>query len=464
MKNPEYLSIGELVRAYGKKTLSPVEVVQAQLGRIREHNAKINAFTVLDGENALKRAQESEARWQRGAPMGPLDGVPFTAKDNLMVAGYPFRRGSLATPAAPVADSSPIVARCQEAGALFMGLTAMPEFGLGPVTISPLTGITSNPWDTRKQAGGSSGGAAAAVSAGFCALSVATDAGGSIRIPAALTGVVGYKPTGARVPIFPPSVAVGLSCNGPLTRTVEDAALVLGLASRADARDPSALPADGADYVAQLRGGVKGWKIALSLTLGFARKVDPEIRAAIRQAAEVFQSLGAVVEERDPGIEDPIDSYLTLFHAGFRFALRNLDAKQRELLSPALRDVLERPEVPINDYLRAQEQCQSYARRMQAFHNEYDVLLTPTVAAPAFPAERSYPADYEEYSNRRAWTPFCSLFNVTQQPAISVPAGLTAARLPIGLHIVGPRAADAKVLRAAFAFEQAFAFSERPSL
>ena len=182
-------------------------------------------------------------------------------------------------------ESSPIVARCLEAGAVFLGLTTMPEFGMGPVTISPLSGITSNPWDTTKQAGGSSGGGAAGVSAGFSTLAVATDAGGSIRIPAALTGVVGFKPTGGRVPLFPASVAGGLSSNGPISRTVEEAALVLGLASRHDARDATALPPDGETYVDKLRGGVKGWKIALSTTLGYARKVDPEVAAAIRKAA-----------------------------------------------------------------------------------------------------------------------------------------------------------------------------------
>jgi aspartyl-tRNA(Asn)/glutamyl-tRNA(Gln) amidotransferase subunit A len=245
---------------------------------------------------------------------------------------------------------------------------------------------------------------------------------------------------------------------------VEDAALVLSLASRADARDPGALPPDGADYAAGLQGGIKGWKIAMSLTLGYARKVHPELAAALRKAAEVLAGLGASVEERDPGIEDPIEPYLTLLQGGFRYAMRAATAEQKALLAPGLREILNGPEVTLIDYLRAQEHCQGLARHMNAFHEQYDLLITPTVAWPAFPAERHYPEQFEPFPNRRAWVPFASLFNLTQQPAITVPAGLTSDGLPAGLHIVGPRLAEAKVLRAAAAFEAACPFTQRPSM
>jgi aspartyl-tRNA(Asn)/glutamyl-tRNA(Gln) amidotransferase subunit A len=463
MSDPAYRSATDLVEAFRRKDLSPVEVLKAQLARIRQHNESINAFTLLDEDGALRSARESEARWQRGAPKGALDGITVTVKDNLMVAGYPFRRGSRATPDAAVKETAPIVARCQEAGAVLVGLTAMPEFGMGPVTISPLTGVTRNPWDPGKQAGGSSGGGAAAVSAGFCTLSLASDAGGSIRIPAALTGVVGLKPSGGRVPMYPASSAGALSCNGPIARSVPDAALVLNLASRADSRDPGALPADGTDYVAALAGGVDGWKIAMSPTLGYARKLHPELAAALRRAGEGFAGLGAVVEEKDPGIADPIDAYLVLLKAGFRYAMRNLTSDQRRRLAPAQQEILDAPEVSLHEYLAAQEHCQLLARRLQAFHEDYDLLITPTVAWPAFSAERTYPEEFEVFPNRRAWVPFTSLFNLTQQPAITVPVGLTALGLPTGLHIVGPRGAEAKVLRAAAAFEAAFPFTQRPS-
>jgi aspartyl-tRNA(Asn)/glutamyl-tRNA(Gln) amidotransferase subunit A len=459
-----YRAASELVEAYRRKELSPLEVLRAQLDRIGAHNGVINAFTLVDEAGALRAAKASEARWLRGAPLGPLDGVTLTVKDNLMVAGYPFRRGSRTTPSTPVKESAPIVARCREAGAVMLGLSAMPEFGMGPVTISPLTGITRNPWNPARQAGGSSGGGAAAVAAGFATLSLASDAGGSIRIPAALTGVVGLKPSGGRVPMYPASSAGALSCNGPITHSVHDAALVLNLASRPDPRDPGALPAQSVDYCDALQGGVRGWKIAVSLTLGYARKVHPELTEAVRRAAAGFASLGASVEERDPGIEDPIEAYLVLLKSGFRYAMRNATPEQKALLGPAQQEILAGPEVPLNEYLAAQEHCQALARRMQAFHQEYDLLLTPTVAWPAFAAERSYPEEFEAFPNRRAWVPFASLFNLTQQPAITVPAGLTAEGLPAGLHIVGPRFAEASVLRAAAAFEAAYPFTQRPSL
>ncbi len=462
--DPQYASIPDLIAAFRAKKLSPVELLQAHLARIHEHNPAVNAFAFVDEVHALDSARASEERWRRAAPCGPLDGVTFTAKDNLPVAGWPSRRGSLTTSDAPMKETAPIVARCMEAGAVLIGTTTMPEFAMGPVTLNALTGVTCNPWDTGTQAGGSSGGAAAAVAAGFCTFSVASDAGGSIRIPASLCGVAGFKPSAGRVPIFPPSVAGGLSCNGPMALRVPDAALVLNVAARPDPRDPAALPPDGVDYVAASRGGIQGWRIALSMTLGFARKVHPEIVAAVRRAGDTLAALGAVVEERDPEVEDPIDAYLALMRGAVRYSLRALTAAQRELLTPGARDILEGPEVTLADYLGAQERCLSLARRMQAFHARYDLLVTPTTAWPAFAAERSYPPEFEKFPNRRAWVPFASLFNLTGQPAISVPAGLTAQALPIGLHLVGPRGADAKVLRAAAAYEAASPLAARPSI
>jgi aspartyl-tRNA(Asn)/glutamyl-tRNA(Gln) amidotransferase subunit A len=458
-------SIAELTRAFRRRELSPVELLEAQLDRIRQHNGTVNAFAHVDEARARAAARASQARWTEGLPLGPLDGVTFTAKDNMPVAGWPSRRGSLTTGEAPMKETAPIVARCEEAGAVLIGSTTMPEFAMGPVTISPLTGVTRNPWDTAMQVGGSSGGAAAASAAGFCSFSLASDAGGSIRIPAALCGVPGFKPTGGRVPVYPPALSGFLSCHGPIANRVEDLARVLNVAAQPDARDPTALPADGVDYVEAARGDIRGWKIALSTTLGFAKRLHPEVEAAVRKAARRLESLGAVVDERDPQVEDPVETYLVLLRGSVRYGMRALTPEQRAKLSPLARDILEGPEVSLADYLRAQEHCVSLARRLQAFHGSYDLLLTPTVAWPAFPAERSYPEEFEAFPNRRAWVPFTSLFNLTQQPAISVPAGLTGGGLPIGLHIVGPRGADAKVLRAAAVHEQAAAATEaRPSM
>jgi len=465
MSDLPFLSLSQLFQAFERKDLSPVEFLEAQLARIAVLDGRINAFTVLDEERARAAARESEARWLQGRPLGPLDGAPFTAKDNLMVAGLPHRRGSRAMPETPVMDTAPAVQRCLESGAVLLGLTTMPELGAGPVTISPLTGVTTNPWDTTKQAGGSSGGGAASVSAGFCPFALGSDAGGSLRIPAALTGVVGFKCTGGLVPMYPPNVAGGLSCIGPLARSVRDVATVLDIIARPDPRDAMSLPWKPESLAADLERGIRGKRVALSLTLGYAPKVDPEISAAFHQVGKLLNDLGATVVEADPRIDNPIDEYLVLLQAGYRYALRNMPEEKRALLSPAMRDILqESASLTLEQYMAAQAHCQELARRLLDFHQEFDLLLTPTVAAPAFDADRTYPKEFEEFPNRRAWTPYTSLFNLTQQPAISIPMGLTTAGLPMGLHITAPRGHDAQVLQAALALEAALQFEARPPL
>lgn len=460
-----FLPIKDLTDLFKRRAASPVEATEACLDRIAQFNPRINAFTLVDDAGALRAAKESEARWKDGRPLGAFDGVPFTVKDNLMVRGYPFRRGSIVTPTKPAEEDAPIVQRCREVGAVFIGLTTMPEFGVGPVTISPLTGITRNPWDTTKQSGGSSGGAAAGLAAGFANFALGSDAGGSIRIPAALTGVVGLKPSGTRVPMYPASAAGTLSCNGPLTRTVADAALLLSYIARPDPRDGFATLADGRDYAGTLNDGIKGLKAASSNTMGYAPLVDTEVVAIFQRAVKTFAGMGLEVAAEDPGVEDPFPAYLTLLRAGYQFSLRNIPPADHDRLSPPIREVLlETKPITLTEYLQAVEQCQVFARRFHVFHSRYDVLLTPTVAAPAFSAERAYPEEYERFLNRRAWVPFTAIFNLTQQPAISVPIGLTSKALPVGLQIVGAHGNEMVVLKAAAAFEAANGFSQRPPL
>lgn len=460
-----YLPARDLVAAFRSGALSPVEALDACLSRIERFNGAINAFTLIDAENARRQARDSESRWRRGAPIGPVDGVPFTVKDNLMVAGLPYRRGATVTPTTPAAKSAPIVDRMLEAGAVLIGLTTMPEFGLGPVTISPLTGATGNAWNPTKQAGGSSGGAAAGVAAGFSAFALGTDAGGSLRIPAALNGVVGFKPSAGRVPAFPPSVAGALSCPGPIARNVADVALLLTLATQPDRRDTMALPPETTNYEMTIGAGIKGMRIALSGTLGYAAKVDAEVSAALTRTADTLVALGAHVEWIEPKLEDPTAAYLALLEGGYRYSLRNLSPESRKRLSPALQAMLDAPNTPqLSDYLNAIERSLAYARTLSDFHQSYDLLVTPTVAVPAFHIGRSYPEDFEDFPNRRAWTPFTAIFNLTHQPAISVPVALSTGGLPIGIQIAGPKYADVKVLRAASALEKAVRFDDRPPL
>ena len=461
-----YLSLSELIDHYRTKTLSPVEVAQTTLSRIDEFNGQLNAFSIITRDRAIADARASEQRWMKGEPKGLLDGVPISVKDTLMVEGFPFRRGSRATANEPVKESAPIVDHALNSGAVLLGITTTPEFGAGPVTISPLTGVTRNPWDPEKNSGGSSGGAAASMAAGMGYAALATDAGGSIRIPSSFCGVTGFKATGGRVPTYPPNVAGTLSSPGAITRTVKDTALMLDLLAAPDLRDPETLPPNEFSFAAALNNPLGPRKIAFTTTLGYAPKVDPEVAEAVVKAAKHFEDLGFIVEEADPGIEYPVQIFMTMYRPGFAYTLRNMSDAQLELVGPTLRDVVVAGrQVGALDYLAAQDARRALARKLQQFHSKYALLLTPTVAVPAFTAERWTPESFSEFTDTRAWTPFTSLFNMTQQPAISVPCGLTKAGLPIGLQIVGPRFADADVLGAAHLYETTRSFElGRPPL
>lgn len=457
-----YLPVSELTALFRSGAFSPVETARIALERIDALNPTINAFSQVDPAITLQAAAESERRWRAGIPRGPLDGVPFSVKDTLVAKGFATRRGSRITSTNPAIESSPIVDRALEEGAVILGITTTPEFGGGPVTISPLTGITRNPWDPSKTSGGSSGGAAASIAAGIGAFALGTDAGGSIRIPAALCGAVGMKPTGGRVPVYPASVAGALASPGPVARSVKDCALVLNCATRPDIRDPDAVIIARQDFAAGLNTGIDGWRIALSLTLGIAREIDPEVAALVTAAASVLKGLGAEVHEEDPPIDDPLPFYKTFFSVGFAHALRHLSPEQMREIGPVLRDMVEEGrKVTLTQYLEAQEKRRELAAAMEDFHERYSLLVTPSVAVPAFDADRWYPECFAKYDEPRAWVPFGNPFNLTHQPAISVPCGFTRAGLPVGIQIVGPRFADASVLCAANAFERAGIFPPR---
>ncbi len=452
-----YLSITSLVDKFRRHELSPVEATKAALSQIERHDSAINAFTLVTEDRALAAAKESERRWLNNEPLSAFDGIPLSVKDIFMVSGLPFRRGSLTTPTQPVAENAPIVDRVIEGGASIIGLTTTPEFGAGPVTISPLTGITRNPWDTTKGSGGSSGGASAGIAAGMGQVALASDAGGSARIPSALCGVVGFKGTGGRVPSYPTSAAGTMAVPGPITRSVEDAAIMLDALAKPDLRDVETLPLpESFSYSAQLsRRDLKPLRIAFTTTLNYAPLVDAEVADAVRKAALQFETLGAVVEEAHPQVSNPLDTFTTIFYAGISHALRNISPENYELLSEQVRDaVVKGRALPLVDYMAAQDQRRAFSRVMEAFFSDYDLLLMPTVATTAFDAERYVPKEFEHLGNTRSWTPFAYAMNLSQQPALTIPCGINQAGLPIGLQIVGPRFSDLLVLQAGYLFEQ----------
>lgn len=449
------LSAAELGALYATKELSPIEVARDALGRIERFEPDLNAFIVRDEAVTLAMAEASQARWLKGEALGPLDGVPATIKDNIAVAGWPMRRGSAVASDAPWKEDAPATARLREAGCVFLGKTTMPEYGWKGVGDSPLSGITRNPWNIGTGPGGSSAGAASCAALNLGCIHLGTDGAGSVRIPAAFTGVVGLKPTYGRVPAWPVSTMGFLAHLGPLTRTVTDTALAMNAIARPDERDMTAIIAESIDYVAALAGGVKGLRIAYSAKLGGDVPVDADVAKLAREAALSFRELGASVEEVDPGFADPLETLMVLWSAGAALALRSIGPDGRAQMDPGLVAVAEAGErIAGSTYVDALlNQRNALAHHMAQFHARFDLLLTPTLPLPAFDVGRNTPAHGGYGEDWTRWTPFTYPFNITQQPAISLPCGLTSGGLPAGLQIVGAFAQDALVLRAAAAFE-----------
>lgn len=448
------LSATQLLHAYRTRQLSPLEVTRGVLARIAQCEPQVNAFTLVDESTALEAARASEARWQRGQPMGLLDGVPTTIKDLILTQGWPTRRGSLSVdPQGPWEEDAPVTARLREHGAILIGKTTTPEYGWKGVTDSPLSGITRNPWNTDMTPGGSSGGAAVAAALGMGALHIGTDGGGSIRIPAGFTGIVGLKPSFGRVPAYPLSPFGTVSHVGPMTRSVADAALMLTVLAEADPRDWHALPPDGRDYRIGLEDGIAGLRVAYSRDLGFAGVVDPEVATLVDAAVATLASLGAWVEPVELDLRGARDVFDHHWYCGAATALATLEASHREAMDPGLQAVAEAgTNIPLMDYLAAVQRRGQLGQQLCLFHQQYDLLVTPTLPITAFPAGQEL-ADPQTQQRWPDWTPFSYPFNLSQQPAISVPCGLTSQGLPVGLQLVGPRYADALVLRAARAFE-----------
>ena len=448
----------ELLKSYKQKKLSPVDVTKAALAQIERHNEKLNAFCFVDETAALASARESEQRWQRGEPKGLTDGVPASVKDLIIAKGWATLRGSKAVDRnQPWNEDAPSVARLRDNGAVLLGKTTTPEFGWKGVTDSPLTGITRNPWNPETTPGGSSGGAAVAAATGMGALHIGTDGGGSIRIPAAFTGIFGIKQSFGRVPAHPLSPFGTLAHVGPMTRTVADGALMLTVLSQPDDRDWYALPADGANYLEKLDAGVKGLRIAYAPTIAGA-KVDAEVAALVAAAAKRFTELGAKVEEVETGLPDSAHCFAQHWFPGAANALRAYTPEQRKLMDPGLIDIAEQgARLSLMDYLAAVKEREALGVAMNVLHRKWDLLLTPTIPIPAFTAGVEVPPGSGQ-TRWPDWTPFTYPFNLTRQPAATVPCGLTKAGLPVGLQIIGPMYADAKVLQAARAYESVAPF------
>jgi aspartyl-tRNA(Asn)/glutamyl-tRNA(Gln) amidotransferase subunit A len=457
LSSPEFASALDLAAAIKSKRVSPLEVVNAALDRIGALDPTLNAFSEVLADDARAAAREAEAAVQRGDTLGALHGVPIGIKDQMNVTGAHVTFGTHLLADYVATEDAPVVARVRRAGAVIVGMTTMPEFGWQGISWSPLYGMTRNPWNLERSTAGSSAGSGAAVAAGLVPFAIGSDGAGSIRMPASFCGIVGLKPTYGRVAMYPVSVSELVTHYGPMSRTVRDSAALLQAVAGPDPRDPHCLPSSDEDYLASCEGGVAGLRIAYSPDLGYAR-VNPEVATIVANAVKRFEELGAHVVEASPGFADPIwaaDQYL--WAGAANRAYPRLE-EMRDQMDPGFVQAVEMlAERSLFDSARARIVRLELAATMGQFFDGYDLLLTPTMADTAFGLDRSE----RPYGPTLAWSPFTYPFNLTGEPAITVPAGWSEDGLPVGLQIVGPRFSEGLVLRAAAAFESAQPWADR---
>jgi aspartyl-tRNA(Asn)/glutamyl-tRNA(Gln) amidotransferase subunit A len=447
-----FLPATELAVAIQRREISPVEAVEAVLARIERLNPRVNAYCTVTADAARREAKAAEAAVMRGERLGPLHGVPVSVKDLVITRGVRTTFGSRIYETNVPDEDAPLVERLRAAGAIVVGKTTTPEFGWKGVTDSPLCGISRNPWNLDRTPGGSSGGSAAAVAAGLAPLAVGTDGGGSIRIPGSFCGIFGLKPTYGLIPVYPASAVGTLSHAGPMTRTVKDAARMLQVMAGPDDRDPLSFPSAAADIDAGLDDGIRSLRVAWSPTLGYA-VVDREVQTATESAAKQFERLGCYVEEVGRVFDDPDPVWAPLFYGGIAGRLHDLVAEWRDRMDPGLVGIVEAGRrISAVEFVKATLARATFTETVRKFFTRYDLLLTPTLAVPPFAAGLGRPPSHAQGSHL-AWVAFTYPFNLTGQPAATVPCGFTRDGLPIGLQIVGRRLEDATVLRASAAFE-----------
>ncbi len=453
------------------KRLSPTEVTDAVLDQMEKLNPALGAFCTPTPDVARTQAKRVEAAIMAGKPVGLLAGVPVGIKDLISTRGIRTTGGSAIYKDFVPDEDDVVVERLKAADAVILGKTNVPEFGITAASLNMIFPPTRNPWNTELTAGGSSSGSGAAVAAGIGPFAVGGDGGGSIRIPAAINGVYGLKGSMGRVPLYPgtkderyPGISSWESLEhiGPLSRTVADAALMMSVIAGPDDRDRATLPEPAFQWMDVIKGDVRGLRVAYSPDLGYA-VVDPEVREICARAAQVFEnSLGCHVETTNPGWADPLGSLSTIIKAETDLSgMRKLIARYRDQMSPGLADWLTAPltDEQISDAIMGRK---AIANASWKFMRNYDLLLTPTVAVPAFPYQLLGP---ETIDGRKVgpfqWIAFTGFCNMTGQPAASVPAGFTKAGLPVGLQIVGRHLDDATVLRASAAFEAAAPWQDK---
>ena len=446
------LSAAELIAAYRRRELSPVEVTRSVLARIERWEPHLHALYLLRPEAALEQARASEARWQRGEPQGPLDGVPVTIKDNIATQGDPTPLGTAATELRPAPADAPPAARIRESGAVIVAKTTMPDYGMLSSGLSSFHQLARNPWDLRKTPGGSSAGAGAAAAAGYGPLHIGTDIGGSLRLPAGWCGIFTLKPSLGRIPIDPPYMG---RAAGPMTRTVADSALFMQVLSRPDERDSMNLPYQEIAWheFDQGAGKLKGLRIGLMLEAGCGLAVETEVKTAVEHAARLFERAGAVVASMQPFMTPAMLDGMDHFWRMRSYIDMNAIAPARKAkVLPYIQQWADSAAgMSGEEVFRAFSQF--HATRLAAVNacRAFDYVISPTSPVPAFPAEFASPTN--DPLRPLEHIGFTVPFNMSEQPAASINCGYTASGLPIGLQIAGRRFDDLGVLQVSRAFE-----------
>jgi aspartyl-tRNA(Asn)/glutamyl-tRNA(Gln) amidotransferase subunit A len=449
-----YTPATELSSLIRKKTVSPVELTRAVLQRIERVNPRLNALCTMTAETALETARRAEEAVMRGEPLRPLHGIPFTIKDLNFTKGVKTMSGSFVFEHRVTDVDAPVVSRLKDAGGIMVGKTTTPEFGWKALGDSPLTGITRNPWNAGMTSGGSSAGAAVAAACGLAPIHQGSDGAGSIRIPSSFCGIYGIKPSYGRVPMWPVSNTDSTSHTGPMTRTVADAALMLGVMAGPDQRDRTSLDSVPEDYLGRLNEGIRGLRVAWSPDLGGLR-VDPDVAAVAKQAAGAFHELGCVVEEVTPRFPDTHQMIRSMWNAHYAGNFGSYLDKWRDRMDPGLVAAIEDGyRYSAASYIEMRGKKFGHTDSVRQLFETYDLLLTPSVSVTAFEVGRLNPPHFPQHAwDWFPWGSFSYPFNFTGQPAASVPAGFTASGLPVGLQIVGRHWADLTVLQASAAFE-----------
>ena len=444
------LSAIALLDLYHRKAASPVEVARAVLRHIGRWEPHLHATYALDPEAALVQAEASQARWLKGEPIGALDGVPTMIKENIATKGVPVPLGTAATELVPAAQDAPPAARLREAGAVILGKTTMPDYGMLSSGLSSFHALTRNPWDLTKNPGGSSAGAGAGAAAGYGPLHLGTDIGGSVRLPAAWCGIFTLKPSLGRIPIHPPYAG---RVAGPMTRTVADAALMMGVLSRPDARDTMSLPWQDIAWQ-KLHREVKGLRIGLQLDAGWGLPVEPDTRAAVEAAARLFERAGAIVEPVRPFMTRAmIDGMDNFWRCRSWMDISALPEARRAKVLPFIVEWARGGAgLSGEQVFRGYSQMGAMRDAAVAACAPFDVVISPTAPIAAYAAELASPTD--DPARPLEHIGFTLPFNMSEQPSASINCGYTRSGLPIGLQISGPRHDDLGVLQVCHAWEQ----------